>query len=120
MGTTENGQELLDLIQFDEIITKYETIKENIQHLQSPMDIGWIRVNTQPIKSQLMTWTSKWIEMFLNILKETVTEKLSTLDQFIHQVTKGLDVEVPDGPHGKDALMTVMEDIRDVRKAIDV
>eukprot|EP01042_Synura_sphagnicola_P001438 gene1438-1642_t len=111
---TEHGQDLLDLKKYDEAISKYEGVRESLQQLQSPMDVGWLRINTQPIKSQLMTWTSKWIEMFMSSLKTTLVAKLSTLDGFMAQVTKGLDRVVDeDGPEGKAALMAVMEDIRD-------
>ena len=117
---TEHGQDLLDLKKYDDAISKYEGVRESLQQLQSPMDVGWLRINTQPIKSQLMTWTSKWIEMFMNSLKSTLVDKLGTLDGFMAQVTKGLDRYVEEGPEGKAALMAVMEDIRDVRKAMDI
>jgi hypothetical protein len=67
--TTPNGQRLLQLSKYEEAISKYEGVRESIQQLQSPMDVGWLRFNTQPIKSQLMTWISKWVEMFLSHLK---------------------------------------------------
>jgi dynein heavy chain, axonemal len=116
---TPHGQSLLDLKKFDAALVKYEGIRDSIQKLKSPMDVGWLRINTQPIKSQLMTWTSRWIDMFLNCLKVTLVEKLTVLDTFMSQVNKGLDLEVPEGSAGKEALMKVMEDIRDVRKAMD-
>ena len=87
------------------------------------MDVGWLRFNTQPIKSQLMTWISKWVEMFLSHLKVTLVEKLTVLDGFMALVSKGLDAEVAsieDTKESKPALMRVMGDIRDVRKAMDV
>ena len=117
---TPSGQALLDLKKFDAALCKYEIIRDQVHKLQSPLDIGWIRINTQPIKSQLITWTSRWIEMFLTCLKDTLVEKLTTLDRFMAQVNKGLDVDVEDGSAGKAHLMTVMEDIRDVRKAMDI
>jgi len=117
---TEHGQKLLDLKKYDEAISKYEGIREMIMQLQSPTDIGWLRVNTQPIKSQLMTWTSRWVDMYIGALKQNLVDKLTTLSGFISQVSKGLDLEVPEGPAGKEALMHLMEDIRDVRKAMDV
>jgi dynein heavy chain len=116
---SENGQELLDLEKYEAELVKYENIRENIQALVSPMDIGWLRISTQPVKSQLMTWSSRWVEVFQTYLKETVSDKLNTLDKFMAQVTEGLDREVVEGPDGKQALMKVMEDIRDVRMAME-
>jgi dynein heavy chain len=118
--TTEMGQQMLDLKKVDEQLVKYETIRDSINKLHSPMDVGWLRINTSPIKSQLMTWTSRWIDMFIKCLKSSLVEKLEALDKFMGQVTKGLDVEIDEGGIDKDVLMKVMEDIRDVRKAIGV
>jgi len=119
--TSPNGQQLLDLEKFAAEIVRYEGVRETINQFSSPMDVGWLRINVTPIKSQLMTWTSKWIDLFMNHLKVTVKEKLSALDVFMKQVSTGLDVDVqPDTEDGKKNLMAVMEDIRDVRKAIDV
>ena len=118
--TTVNGQLLVDVGKFDTAISKYENIKDLIQKLPSPVDIGWIRINTQPVKSQLITCTSRWIEMFTSFMKSFVVEKLSSLDKFMATVNTGLDLPVIEGKEGTKALMSVMEDIRDVRKAMDV
>ena len=120
--TTPNGLRLLELSKYEEAISKYEGVRESIQQLQSPIDIGWLRFNTQPIKSQLMTWISKWVDMFLSHLKVTLVEKLTVLDEFMALVSKGLDAEVAsieDSKESKPALMRMMGDIRDVRKAME-
>jgi dynein heavy chain, axonemal len=119
---TPNGLRLLELSKYEEAISKYEGIRESIQQLQSPIDVGWLRFNTQPIKSQLMTWISKWVDMFLSHLKVTLVEKLTLLDEFMALVSKGLDAEVAsieDTKESKPALMRMMGDIRDVRKAME-
>ena len=120
--TTPNGLRLLELSKYEEAISKYEGVRESIQQLQSPIDVGWLRFNTQPIKSQLMTWISKWVDMFLSHLKVTLVEKLTVLDEFMALVSKGLDAEVAsieDSKESKPALMRMMGDIRDVRKAME-
>ena len=120
--TTPNGLRLLELSKYEEAISKYEGVRESIQQLQSPIDVGWLRFNTQPIKSQLMTWISKWVDMFLSHLKVTLVEKLTVLDEFMALVSKGLDAEVAsieDTKESKPALMRMMGDIRDVRKAME-
>ena len=43
---------------FSDAIVKYQQIREALQHFQSPMNIDWLRINTQPVKSQLIAWTS--------------------------------------------------------------
>lgn len=117
---TENGQKLIDLSKYDAMITKYEDVRAVASKLESPVDKGWLRISTQPIKSQIMTWTSKWIDLFTNHLKVTLVERLQTLEKFMQQVNKGLDVTVDEDADGKVGLMRVMEDIRDVKKAMDI
>lgn len=118
--TTPSGQKLIDLDKFAIAITKYEAVRDTIQQFPSPQDVGWLRINAQPLKSQLITWTSKWIDLFMKHLKKTVNEKLSDLDKFMKKVSVGLDLEVdPIKPEFKTSLTSVMEDIRDVRKAND-
>jgi dynein heavy chain len=118
---TENKQSLLDLDRYAAEIKKYESVRDTISKLPSPMDIGWLRVNTQPIKSQLTTWASKWVSVFMEHLHFTVVDKLGTLHTFMGQVSQGLDREVlEDGSSGEEPLRMVMEDIRDVRMAVEV
>jgi hypothetical protein len=47
-------------------------------------------------------------------------DRLQTLEKFMQQVNKGLDVFVDEDADGKVGLMRVMEDIRDVKKAMDI
>ena len=96
------GQKLTDLDKFSAAIVKYEGVRDTIQQFQSPMDVGWLRINTQPIKSQLVTWTSKWIDLFMSHLKTTVNEKLLALDKFMTRVNAGLDLEVIAGGSRED------------------
>ena len=91
MILSPNNQLLPDLKKFSDAIVKYEQIREAVQHFQSPMDIGWLRINTQPVKSQLIAWTSRWIDMFMSHLKVTIHKKLATLDVSMAHVSGGLD-----------------------------
>jgi dynein heavy chain len=119
MVMSANGQLLPSLEKFKEAICKYEAVRDQIQQFQSPLDVGWLRISTQPVKSQLFTWTSRWIDLFINHLKLVINEKLNDLVAFIQRVSVGLDIQVTENhsKEGKRDLMRVMSDIRDVRKA---
>ena len=117
--TMESGLVMVDLPAYAAMITKYEGIREQIQKLPSPVDMGWIRISTQPIKSELIKWSSRWIDLFTNYLKDTLAEKLGTLEKFMSDVHQGLDVPVAEGESGKPALMRVMNEIRNVRISND-
>ena len=96
--TTANGQRLLDLAKYEEAVNKYESVRDVLQQYQSPTDIGWLRFNTSPIKSQLMTWVSKWVEMFISHLKTTLVEKLTSLDEFMVKVSVARVWQLPARP----------------------
>merc|ERR1711871_22929 len=126
---TENGQEqqLIDLSKFEAAIVKYENVRSTIMQLESPMDVGWLRINTQPVKTQLTTRASKWIDMFMGHLRNNVSVKLIELDAFLLQIEDGLrrTLDVPEGQTelseaSRDLLKCIMIDIRDVKKADDL
>ena len=117
MIETANGLKILDLAKYEAELSKYEGIRESILQFNYPVDIGWLRINTQPIKSELIKWASRWIDLFTNHLKETLTSRLTGLHEFMGVASKGLEIEVPEGPEGQAQLMQVMENIRDVRMA---
>ncbi len=106
-----------DLEKFDAEITNYQNVIAEIGKLRSLVDIGWVRVNTQPIKQALSMWVSQWQHTYTNHLVNHVRDSLQGLMNFIGNITHGLKQRV--GAHDKDALMKVMGYIRDVRKMMN-
>ena len=106
-----------DIERFDEEITRYRQVQQDIGELKSQVDIGWVRVNPQPIKQALGTWASKWSFMFTQFLVDDVLGKLQKLFNFIESATIGL--EQPVVATNKESLMDIMGHIRDVKKAMD-
>jgi len=108
---------MYDLQLFDDEITKYDNVLLDINKLKSLVDIGWLRVNTQPIKQALSMWVSQWQHTYTNHLVNHVKDSLQDLMNFIGNITHGLKQDV--GAHDKEALMKVMGHIRDVRKMMN-
>lgn len=102
----------LHLDKFHAEITKYEHVATAIENLTTPTDIGWLRVNSQPIKTAMLTWVSKWIYHFTLYLHDHVVTTLTELAHFMDTVLRGLEESVAD----QEALKRVMTHIRDVRK----
>mgnify|MGYP006088426625 CR=1 FL=1 len=114
---TDNGTELLDLTKFESAIKKYEEIQKVVVKFKSPSDVGWLRINITPIKQALSLYATKWIDMFTSHLLTTSIKTMTELHEFILKTQEGLDKEVPEENTENEALMAVMGDIRDVRKA---
>ena len=117
---TPLGQTLLDLEQFEREITHYEGLQLQVNtKLSSPVDVlGWLRVNTLPIKQAILGWCTRWTATYTSHVKATLVSRLRDMDTFMQEVQTGLSIPVAvDG--SKDALMAVMKSICDVRKASD-
>jgi dynein heavy chain, axonemal len=113
------GQKLTDTKKYEEAIRKYEGVQAAVKKLGSPQDVGWLRVNVNPMKQALLTWSAKWSHMFTAYLQRTLVDKLAGLDRFMLHISSGLDADVAEGAAGKQNLMRVMKDIADVRKAME-
>jgi dynein heavy chain len=117
LETRSDGTKLLNLGKFDDAVTKYRGVQEKVAGMKTPTDLSWLRVNSQPIKQALATWTTKWIFLFTQHLHDDLQSNLNNLLTFSNRVNAGLDIEVESGM--KEELMDVMAHVRDVKKAMD-
>ncbi|XP_064650622.1 uncharacterized protein LOC135502065 isoform X3 [Lineus longissimus] len=74
------------LDEFDSEIDIYKTARDEIQALQEIEDIGWLRVNMEPLKQVLITYAQKWMWTFTKYLSDQVTQMLETLDEFLKRI----------------------------------
>lgn len=109
--------QLLDLPIFEERIQFFLSLQNEISESKHAKDVGFVRINSLPIKQALSTWVTKWVYMFTQYLHDRVVNQLIWLDEFMHHVNAGLDqdVETDNLEVGKHALMTCMHHIRNVR-----
>ena len=103
------------LDKFDEKIEYYSKVQVRVAELETPSDVGWLRINSQPIKQALNTCTTKWKFMFTNWLHNHVYDSLKELDAFRNFVKSGLK----ENPTDTTSLKRIMTIIRDVRRRID-
>lgn len=72
-GNGTNGQHGgPNLEAFAAEIAKYKAIQDELQALPSSAAIGWIKVDAKPLKQALLTWTSKWIYLYMRHLRGEV------------------------------------------------
>ena len=115
--TTELEQKLLDLAKYDKEIARYTDLGDNIKNERDFQDVGWLRVDCRPIKTEIITLCQNWRAMFVDRLSGYLAESLTSLDGFMATVSKGLDVTIDEkSPEAKEMLMGVMRNIRDVKK----
>ena len=86
----EDGEDP-SLDKFDDMITKYKAMQDDVQQLPTSKVIGWIKVDSKPIKQALGTWVSKWVHLFTHHLSEKVTNEMDELYAFMERSRVGLE-----------------------------
>ena len=79
---------------FEEQITKYAKIHQEIVDLPSCTNIAWVRVDAKPIKESIKGMCDKWKASFTGHLQEKVDNLLQGLFDFIEHANEGLEAGV--------------------------
>ena len=87
-----------DLAKFDAALTHYRELAETAAALQCPVDVGWLRINTQPIKAALVAAAGAWAALFVAHLQQFVGRTANDMADFISGVQAGLEAEVVPAP----------------------
>jgi len=109
------------LDKFDEKITYLQTIKHKIDELVVTNDIGWLKVNSSPLRSGIQNIINSWIKKYTNFLLNNTLKEISNIKSFIDEVDHGIK-EIPQGAETKrekELLMKVMTHLRDVKMIKD-
>jgi hypothetical protein len=78
-------------------IVLYKGVQAEIVDKPSPVEVGWLRVNAQPVKSALITWVGHWIHKYIQHLQGQVITNVKSLNDFMHDVKEGTKKAVPEG-----------------------
>ena len=96
---------------FDEKISALKNTLNEIQRLTPPsVEIGWVKINLQPLKTDLDHKVKSWIRVYTDFLKDQVKIVLKNLTDFINKTNEGIK-ENPSHEHNisnKELLMSVM------------
>ncbi|ETM55018.1 hypothetical protein L914_01719 [Phytophthora nicotianae] len=107
--------QLLNLERFQEKISFFLGLQNEISESKHVKDVGFVRVNSLPIKQALSTWVTKWVYLFTQYLHDRVVNQLVWIETFMQKVNAGLDIEIDAANADKEKLMQCMLHIRDVR-----
>jgi len=106
-----------DLDAFDEKITFLTKVKNDVSQMKTSVDIGWLRVNVNPLIKELQNTVSLWIDTYTHFLLDNTVRQIENIDNFIQDVRQGIRV-LPKGSDAKDdkeLLMKVMTHLSDVK-----
>lgn len=82
---------MLNLAKFDDKIHQYLGVQSEVAALRHTQDVGFVRVNAQPMKQAISTWVTKWIYLFAQSLQDHVSSSLERMHSFISHTQKGLE-----------------------------
>lgn len=105
---------------FHEKITMLTGIKGEIHDMKTSIDIGWLRVNANPLITELKGTIVLWIDTYINFLLNNTVTQIKNIENFI-KVTEGIKTLPKDAKtkQEKDVLMKVMGHLRDVKMIKD-
>lgn len=63
-----SGERAPPLDAFAAEIARYKAMQDEVQALPANAALGWIKVDARPLKQALLTWTSKWIYLYMRHL----------------------------------------------------
>ena len=111
---------------FEERINHLSEVKLQIKLMQESNNIGWLKVDSSPIKSELFDTVQKWINKFTNFLLTNAVNKLQNIKNWAKEVNDGIsnlptkDMEkFKRSEKDKNLLQVVMTHLRDVKQIKD-
>lgn len=106
---------------FDEKISSLNRIKQQITEMKPSVEIGWIKVNSQPLIKELSKTVGEWIDAYTSFLLQNTIVEIQNIQKFIDEVANGIKVipESSETKKEKEILMQVMTHLRDVKMVKD-
>ena len=109
------------LEKFHEKITMLTGIKQEISEMKPSIDIGWLRVNANPLINELKNTIVTWIDKYISFLLDNTVKQVRNIEFFIDEVSDGIKnpPDKADTKGDKEHLMKVMGHLRDVKMIKD-
>lgn len=106
---------------FDDKITYLTKVKNEISQMDSSVDIGWLRVNVNPLIKELHNTVTRWIDTYTCFLLDNTVQQIKNIENFIKEVDVGIKVlpKSSETKEDKDLLMKVMTHLSDVKQIKD-
>lgn len=94
---------------FDKMINSLKEVRSKVSGIKGHSEIGWIKINADPLKKSLDNILNDRIAVFINFLQSQVKAMLSNCSDFEKYLTEGIKADPRSNPEDKTMLMNVME-----------
>jgi hypothetical protein len=108
---------MVDLVQMSIELDKLATMKTEISEVRNPVDIDWIRINVNGLKTQLTQIIEKYESKYFEYIQCKLEECIGIVGDFMRRVSIGFGAESARERYDTDEkyLYHVMTNIKDVR-----
>ncbi len=100
---------------FDQKVTNLKNTQVEIDGIRTPHEIGWLKVDAQPLKSALNVKITNAVKMYTDFLHHQVKQTLKNLREFIRTTNQGIKRNPAEDEANTELLMSVMKTIAEVR-----
>jgi len=104
------------LAAFESKIVEYSGIRDKANVLPTSQTIGWMKVDSKPVRQQVLYWAEQWVTLYTDFLRNQIENSMQEMEAFMITATVALACEVSEDEAGAAALRSVLECIRDVKK----
>ena len=84
------GSTMVDLDMFKAEIERYTALEKKVEAMPDITDIGWLKVNAEPVKGEMHKWARRWICKYTEYLQNDVVDKLNELETFMGSSVEGM------------------------------
>ena len=107
------------MAKFHQNITKFKDIQQKIDAIKTPHEIGWLKIDAQPLKSALNVKITSAIKIYTDFLHHQVKQTLLNLRTFVRSTNEGIKKNPAEDEANTELLMSVMKTIAEVRLVED-
>lgn len=97
---------------FEEHIHTFRVLEDEIRELPGTKVIGWLKIDVRPMRNALLTYSSKWSDVFQQYPLNHVIKSVAELTAFIKESERGITIDVID----TESLIKVLTHLLAIRK----
>ena len=109
---TAPGEVMPPVHAFEEYIHTFRVREDEIRELPGTKVIGWLKIDVRPMRNALLTYVSKWSDVFQQYPLNHVVKSVTELTAFVKESEKGITIDVID----TESLIIVLTHLLAIRK----
>eukprot|EP00656_Telonema_subtile_P018040 TRINITY_DN1972_c0_g1_i10.p1 TRINITY_DN1972_c0_g1~~TRINITY_DN1972_c0_g1_i10.p1 ORF type:complete len:4525 (-),score=1414.93 TRINITY_DN1972_c0_g1_i10:97-13671(-) len=102
------------LAAFEARIVEYTTVRDECNMLPTNSSVGWLRIDSKPVRQQVLYWVEQWVSLYTDFLRNKIEDSMEEMQNFMCAALRALAQQVSE--EDESSLRAMLETIRDVKK----